>query len=293
MVEGAPAMLRVPQPAAEAADWPVTAQVSSLMAAPDWQTIDLVSDLHLDPAHPRTARAFFDYVTRTTADAVLILGDLFEAWVGDDMRHQAFEAQCVEALRQASERRWLGIMVGNRDFLMGAALMSASGAHALPDPFVLTAFGQRHLITHGDAWCLDDAPYLAFRKQVRQSNWQRAFLAQGLDARLATARQMRQASEARKAESTAPETWADVDPARAVAWLHAAEASQLIHGHTHRPGRSRLDDARLGLPSPLFREVLSDWDLDDTRAPRAEVLRLNARGVHRLQPATATATKGE
>ena len=219
MGEGTPALLRVPQPAADAADWPIAAEAATLVAPSSWRAIDLVSDLHLEPSHPKTAQAFFDYLAQTRADAVLLLGDVFEAWVGDDMRQQAFEARCVEALRQASQRCWLGIMVGNRDFLMGPELMAACGAHALPDPLILTAFGQRHLITHGDAWCLEDTSYLAFRAQVRHTGWQHAFLSRPLSERLETARQMRAASEARKSASPSPETWADMDANRALAWL--------------------------------------------------------------------------
>lgn len=286
MGRGTPATVRVPQPAADAADWPIAAELASLEAPAAWQAIDLVSDLHLDPSHPKTAQAFLDYLTHTRADAVLLLGDIFEAWVGDDMRHQRFEAHCTEALRQAAQRRWLGIMVGNRDFLMGAEFMAACGAQALPDPLVLCAHGQRHLITHGDAWCLEDGPYLAFRAQVRQTPWQQAFLSQPLSKRLETARQMRAASEARKAATSAtPETWADVDAARAIAWLQAARTGSLIHGHTHRPGWSALGQAPDG--SVLGRQVLSDWELDHTPTPRAEVLRLSPSGVKRLTPAEA------
>ncbi|NBD19882.1 UDP-2,3-diacylglucosamine diphosphatase [Aquabacterium fontiphilum] len=287
MDDRAPAVvLRVPQPVASADDWPPQAPCARLIAPAHWQAIDCISDLHLDPRHPRTLAALSHYLAHTPADAVLVLGDLFEAWVGDDMRQQPFEARCVDALSMIAQRAWVGILVGNRDFLMGEGLMNACGAQALPDPFVLEAFGARRLLTHGDAWCLDDAPYLAFRQQVRQPAWQQAFLGQPLDARLATARQMREASEARKAEHQGDATqWADVTPSRAVAWLQHAGCTELVHGHTHKPGRSALD-------AHHAREVLSDWDLDDTRAPRAEVLRLTARGVQRLGLMDACASEG-
>lgn len=289
MSTGTPAPLRVPHPVADAGQWPITTHCAELTAPAQWQTIELISDLHLDPSHPQTAQSFLRYADTTCADAVLILGDLFEAWVGDDMRHQAFEAEMVGALRRLGQRCWLGIMVGNRDFLMGQELMADCHAHALPDPLVLNAFGLRRLITHGDAWCLDDQPYLAFRQQVRQPAWQTAFLQQPLEQRLATARHMRQASEARKREQNSPAEWADVDPARALAWLQATECQELIHGHTHRPGRSPLrpaHDRTSSSSTTAHREVLSDWDADQAASPRAEVLRLSPAGLTRLTPTT-------
>lgn len=294
MTTGTPAPLRVPCPVADAGQWPIADHCAELTAPAHWQTIELISDLHLDPSHPQTAQAFVRYAAATRADAVLILGDLFEAWVGDDMRCQPFEAEMVAALRQLGQRCWLGIMVGNRDFLMGPELMAACHAHALPDPMVLNAFGLRRLITHGDAWCLDDQPYLAFRQQVRQAGWQNAFLQQPLEQRLATARHMRQASEARKREQSSPTEWADVDAGRALAWLAATHCQELIHGHTHRPGRSPLHDADATKAHTVrpgrYREVLSDWDVDAEHTPRAEVVRLSAEGLTRLPPLQAGQT---
>ena len=194
-----------------------------------------------------------------------MLGDIFEAWVGDDMRHQRFEAHCTEALRQAAQRRWLGIMVGNRDFLLGADMLSDCGAHPLHDPTVLKAWGQSALLIHGDELCLADTAYLRFRAQVRQVAWQSAFLSAPLDARLDQARQMRAASQAHQQAQT-PTEWADVDETVAGEWMQAAHATILIHGHTHRPQSHPF--GRAG----GIRHVLSDWDLDHGH-PRAEVLR--------------------
>ena len=241
-----------------------------------WQSIDFISDLHLDESRPQTLAAWQRYMSCTTADAVLILGDLFELWVGDDMRHQPFEALCTQTLTQAGQRLWLGLMMGNRDFLLAQDMAQACHAHALDDPFVLKAFGQRHLLTHGDAWCLTDTDYLAFRKMVRNSDWQHQFLSASLTQRLDTARHIRVQSEARKQVSTL-EVWADVDPDTAAQCLQAHESLSLIHGHTHRPASQTfaLVDA--------MRHVLSDWELDDAFAPhRAEVLRLSATGFRRL-----------
>src|SRR5690606_6723402 len=135
----------------------------ALQAPPSWRCIDFISDLHLHAGLPRTAHAFFNHLRHSRADAVFILGDLFEAWVGDDMRHEPFEAQCTAELAAAGKRLYLGLMVGNRDFLLGLDMAQACHAHLLPDPTVLEAFGQRTLLVHGDELCLADETYLRFR----------------------------------------------------------------------------------------------------------------------------------
>lgn len=245
-----------------------------LHAPPSWRCIDFISDLHLHEGLPHTTEALSRYLDTTPADAVLILGDLFEAWVGDDMRHEPHEARCVSMLRQASDRLWVGIMVGNRDFLLGPSLLIEAGAHALPDPTVLQAFGRRALLIHGDELCLSDTSYLAFRAQVRQAAWQRHFLSAPLAARLQQARQMREASQAHQQAGTAQEGYADVDPAAAEDWMQAAGCDLLIHGHTHRPASEPFGFG--------MRHVLSDWDLDHG-SNRAEVLRWQPDGFTRIQ----------
>jgi UDP-2,3-diacylglucosamine hydrolase len=244
-------------------------------AAPaHWRAIDFISDLHLCEALPRTFDAWARHLSHTPADAVFILGDLFEVWVGDDAMGRAFESHCVDVLADAASRVQLAFMVGNRDFLVGGALLRASGMMALPDPTLLTAWGQPLLLTHGDALCLDDLPYQAFRREVRSSAWQAAFLARPLAERLQIAAQLRRASDERRRFDG--DAMADIDGAEAVRWLHAMGAAEMVHGHTHRPGSSAL--------GPGFkRHVLSDWDLD--QGQRAEVLRLTRLGFERLPPA--------
>lgn len=245
-----------------------------LDAPPSWRCIDFISDLHLHEDLPHTTAAFAAYLRSTPADAVLILGDLFEAWVGDDMGQQPYEQSCVSMLREVGQRCHLGIMVGNRDFLLGADMLAACAAHPLHDPTVLQAWGQRALLMHGDELCLADTDYLRFRAQVRQSAWQSTFLAAPLSARLDQARQMRAASQAHQQAQT-PSEWVDVDQATAAAWMEASDASLLIHGHTHRP-----QSQPFGRPDGM-RHVLSDWDLDHG-IPRAEVLRWQASGFERI-----------
>jgi UDP-2,3-diacylglucosamine hydrolase len=244
-------------------------------APPHWRAIDFVSDLHLAPELPRTAAAFLRYLAGSRADAVCLLGDVFEAWVGDDCRHQPFEHDLVAGLAAASALRPLYFMAGNRDFLVGADLCADAGMTALPDPTCLQAWGQRWLLCHGDAQCLSDTRYQAFRTQVRSDAWQRAFLARPLQDRVEAARAMRRESRMQRATV---ETLGDLDAAACRVLLRQAGASVLLHGHTHRP-------AEHDLGAGLCRVVLSDWDLDDDVAPRAEVLRLHADGqMQRLSP---------
>lgn len=236
--------------------------------------VDIASDLHLSPELPRTCAAFFSWLQHSPADALIILGDLFEAWVGDDGLTARFEAECAQALRDAAQRRPVAIMRGNRDFLLGPAFFSDTGCTELSDPCVATGLGTQVLLSHGDALCLADVDYQAFRAQVRTPAWQQAFLAQPLDQRLQLAAQMRAESRRRQAQ-LAPESYADPDPALCAQWLQAAQCNVLIHGHTHRPGRS-VD------PAGWERIVLSDWDLD--HAQRCEVLAWTAAGFERLDP---------
>ena len=157
-------------------------------------------------------------------------GDLFETWIGDDARHEGFEAEVTAALREAAGRMRLAFMAGNRDFLIGADFLSDTGIEHLADPTILVAFGQRTLLTHGDAWCIDDLPYQQFRRQVRHPAWQAQVLARPLAERRLLARSMRSESERRGAEHVGD--WADVDRATALAQMTAADTPTLVHGHT-------------------------------------------------------------
>ncbi|MEO8155380.1 MAG: UDP-2,3-diacylglucosamine diphosphatase [Rhizobacter sp.] len=243
-------------------------------AAPGWRCIDFISDLHLAADTPRTFDAWANYLRNTPADAVFILGDLFEVWVGDDARFDGFDARCAEVLTEVARQRSISFMVGNRDFLVGAEMLKDCGVSALPDPCALNAFGHRVLLTHGDALCLADTEYQKFRAMVRSADWQAEFLAKPLEDRRRFARDVRSQSEMRKQSHLSPADWADIDPTTAVDWLHRANTQTLIHGHTHRPATEPLG-------AGCIRHVLSDWDLD--REPyRAEVLRLSAAGLKRL-----------
>jgi UDP-2,3-diacylglucosamine hydrolase len=244
-----------------------------------WRAVDFISDLHLAAGLPRTAAALADYLQRTGADAVLILGDLFEFWPGDDAAQLPFERHCLERLAAAARQRFVGLMVGNRDFLIRPALLETLGLHPLADPTVLAGFGQRILLTHGDALCLDDRAYQQFRRWARDPGTQAEFLARPLAERIALAAKVRHASEASRGAEPPPGGWGDIHAGAALDALREAGADRLVHGHTHRPGDDRLAPG-------IERHVLSDWDLDAAPA-RAGVLRLSAAGLQRLAVADA------
>jgi len=256
----------------------VPASIEQYEADPRWQAIDLLSDVHLRADMPRTFDAWARHLLETPADAVLILGDLFELWVGDDSRHEGFERECVDVMRAASTRRALAFMPGNRDFLIGADMLEHCGMRGLADPTVLSAWDQRILLTHGDALCIADHAYQRFRAQVRDPAWQQRFLEQPLASRQAQARAMREASEAHQS-GMSPDLSTDVDKAAASDWLRAAGTSLMIHGHTHRPGLHAL-------PGNATRHVMGDWDFDGP-TPRARALRLTPEGLHTLDIAAA------
>jgi len=243
-----------------------------LQAPGTWRTIDFISDLHLQAAEPETFDAWRRYMSETPADAVFILGDLFEVWVGDEMAQEpGFTADCAAVLQATAGRAALFFMHGNRDFLVGDGFLRACRTTPLADPTVLGFAGRRWLLTHGDALCLADTEYMKFREQVRDPAWQREFLSRPLAQRQAIARELREQSEARKRSGV---EYPDVDSAATRAWLEAADAQVLIHGHTHRPADHALEAARQ-------RTVLSDWDARAEPA-RQEVLRLTRAGLQRI-----------
>ncbi len=255
-----------------------------IQAPAAWQRIDFISDLHLEAGEPATFAAWAQHMAHTPADALFILGDLFEVWVGDD-NTDTFALECQQVLSLTAQRIPVYFMCGNRDFLVGAALLNATGIQGLDDPTVLDLGVQiendaplRLVLSHGDALCLDDHDYLAFRAQVRDPAWQSNFLAQPLHTRQSYAREVRTQSEARKQNQT---DYADVDQTATLALLDEARAHVLIHGHTHQPAEHVLS-------AHQQRWVLSDWDAQ-AQPPRLQVLswlRPNAqsptRGLCRL-----------
>ncbi|MCC8394445.1 UDP-2,3-diacylglucosamine diphosphatase [Paraburkholderia sp. MMS20-SJTR3] len=233
-----------------------------------------LSDLHLSDAIPHTVAAFehFVRVTAEAADSVFILGDLFEYWVGDDMLGEPFVARITALLHTLSERGIaLYIMHGNRDFLLGRRFMKAAGAIWLPDPFVITAFGTRVALAHGDALCTADRGYQLFRKFARNPFVQLLFLAWPFRWRRRLAEKMRANSEHGRVRPMSIKY--DVTAKGVAALFRKSKAATIIHGHTHLPARHREPGGT--------RWVLPDWDLD--HGPRrGGYLKIDADGIRAL-----------
>lgn len=215
-----------------------------------------ISDLHLDPQRPQAVALFRRFMADVApgAAALFVLGDFFEAWVGDDDASSPFNAGIVADLAALAAR---GVAVyflpGNRDFLAGPDFARAAGLRLLPDPVRVDLFGTPTLLSHGDLLCTDDTAYQAFRAQVRDPDWQRDFLARPLAERHAIARALRERSEQAKTGKQAQIM--DVNPDAVARHARAADAARIIHGHTHRPARHRQALA----DRPLERWVLPDW----------------------------------
>ncbi|UTW12995.1 UDP-2,3-diacylglucosamine diphosphatase [Marinobacterium rhizophilum] len=219
-------------------------------------TLLFVADLHLRPERPDLSRAFLEFLQQDApgCDALYLLGDIFEAWIGDDAPMPGLDAIYAELAALSARGTALYFQHGNRDFLVGQAFLDTLGARPLPDQQLIDVPGGQALLMHGDQLCTDDTEYQAFRSQVRDPAWQQQFLSQSVDERLAIARQLRAASKARGAEKSADIM--DVNPAAVSAALSAAGVDLLIHGHTHRPA---IHDNQISQGSGT-RIVLGDWD---------------------------------
>ena len=251
---------------------------AQVVDASAWAKVDFISDLHLQAEDPVTAQAFFDYLSLTQAQAIFILGDLFEVWIGDDvlkLESAQFEHQCIEHLAQKAQHCFIFFLPGNRDFLVSDAFFEASGVQALKDPCVLKTLNQRFLLTHGDELCLADHEYQNFRSLVRSPQWIGDFLSQPLEQRAQSARAMRAKSQEVQAQiKLKDEAFPDLDRERCLEWLAKQNCHCLIHGHTHQPREHQLDNSHQ-------RVVLSDWDAQASPA-RTQVLRLEGEILQRL-----------
>jgi UDP-2,3-diacylglucosamine hydrolase len=196
-----------------------------------------ISDLHLDPSRPAIVAQFERFLTGEApgADALYILGDLFEYWVGDDGLALPFPRRMAERLHAASAQVPISFMHGNRDFLAAGRFSRETGAALIDDPTEIDLYGQRTLLMHGDTLCTDDVRYQAFRAQVRDPAWQQATLARPIEERLVLANRMRIESEGTK--QATPMDIMDVSPQAVERAFADSGCDLLIHGHTHRPGR--------------------------------------------------------
>jgi len=200
-----------------------------------------VSDVHLDAASPEAAEQFLAFLRTEAAraEALYILGDLFEAWVGDDDREPGNERVC-RALRELTASGVACFTLhGNRDFLLGAGFSERSGCRLLADPVIAELDGERVLLTHGDALCTDDHAYQELRSIVRDPIWQRRFLSLPRAHRELLSHEARAGSR-RHTARTVPQIM-DVNAAAVTAAFRATHVRRMIHGHTHRPGVHELE----------------------------------------------------
>jgi UDP-2,3-diacylglucosamine hydrolase len=215
-----------------------------------------ISDLHLDPSRPEIITLFERFIAEeaVNADALYILGDLFEAWIGDDAEDETGQ-RFIDAMRPLREaRRPCFYMHGNRDFLLGERFAKEAGMTLLPDPSVINLYGAPTLLMHGDTLCTDDLAYQKFRKLSRSPQWQRQFLSQSVEQRRAFANQARQESQ-RHTGNTANAMIMDVNQYAVEAAMKSAGVLRLIHGHTHRPATHQSSCHG----RHIERVVLGDW----------------------------------
>ena len=214
-----------------------------------------ISDTHLCPTRPAINQVFFDFLRgpAAQAQALYILGDLFEYWAGDD-DDDPFNASVLMGLLELADRGVaLYLMHGNRDFLIGKRFVSACRAKLLPDATMVDLYGTPTLLMHGDTLCTDDVRYLEFRAKVRSPEWQQQFLAQTLAQRKQVIADLRRENAAEKKLKT--EDIMDATAAGIEAALRAHAYPRLIHGHTHRPAlHQHLVDG-----NKCERWVLADW----------------------------------
>jgi UDP-2,3-diacylglucosamine hydrolase len=214
-----------------------------------------IADLHLHPSRPQITRAFFEFLQNRTINiqALYILGDFFDAWIGDD--EDAPLAQEVASQLYALSQKKIAIylMHGNRDFLLGNSYAQRAGAQLINEGTVIDLYGCPTLLLHGDNLCTQDQDYMAFRQQVRSPEWQAQILAQPLASRRALAAQLREQSQA--INSMKAENIMDVTPDEVIRVMRQAGVTRLIHGHTHRPARHILQIDN----QSAERIVLGDW----------------------------------
>ncbi|MDA8362429.1 MAG: UDP-2,3-diacylglucosamine diphosphatase [Gammaproteobacteria bacterium] len=215
-----------------------------------------ISDLHLSAERPAIAELFLRFLRERAvhADALYILGDLFEYWIGDDAAKLSGYLPVMDGLRAlAGTGTPVYLMHGNRDFLLDGRFEQATGTRLLPDPSIIDLYGQAVLLMHGDTLCTDDVEYQTFRATVRNPAWIGRFVAKGLAERQAIVRSLRESSKAATAAKK-PEIM-DVNQGAVEAAMTTHCVRRLIHGHTHRPG---LHEFQLG-GEKAYRTVLGDW----------------------------------
>jgi len=233
-----------------------------------------VSDLHLSHDTPKIAQNFLALLheQKSQIEALYILGDLFEYWLGDDGITPA-HSPIIGAIKAISDAEIpVYFMHGNRDFLIGETFANQCGAHILPENTVIQLYGEPVLLTHGDLLCTDDTEYMAFREQVRNPAWQTHFLSLPMDQRIEMAKQARDVSQHSTKEKSMEIM--DANLASVKNTMNSHSVNKMIHGHTHRPA---IHDFKLG-DNQAHRIVLGDWK------EKASFLTVSKTGYHLSDP---------
>ncbi|HEY7883381.1 MAG TPA: UDP-2,3-diacylglucosamine diphosphatase [Cellvibrionaceae bacterium] len=214
-----------------------------------------ISDLHLHPSRPEATAGFYRFLQEQarTADALYILGDFFDSWIGDD-DDEPLGIEVAEHLHALSKTGVaIFLMHGNRDFLLGEDFARRAGVTLIADPVVININGRQALLLHGDSLCTRDSAYMAMREQFRNRAWQAQILAQPLAVRRALAEQLRQQSKTMN--SMKADDIMDVTPEAVVQMLEQHQVDLMIHGHTHRPETHEITAGG----KSCQRIVLGDW----------------------------------
>ena len=234
---------------------------------------------------PLTAQCFFDFCEKEApkVEAIFILGDLFEYWVGDDTSSSSpFQQEVLRALANLSAKTKTYYVHGNRDFLIGSSFLKKTGMTLLVDPSLIEIAGEKYVVCHGDSLCTADVGYQAFRSFVRKPWIQKLFLKMPLNWRRSIANHLRsnshsQYQRAANKSSTLNNMRTDVTSEACATLMKDWSMDKLIHGHTHLPAHHREQSGE----QTWQRWVLSDWDLDhpESTVPRASTLSINSQGV--------------
>ena len=233
-----------------------------------------ISDLHLDPSKPHLFGLFQTFVRSVppSLDALYILGDLFEYWIGDDVLDSPLSAYITPTVKLLSDLSSKGVPVyfihGNRDFLMGQRFADDAGVQLLDEEHIVDLYGQRVLLMHGDQLCTDDTAYQQFRSMARSPQWQADILSLSIPDRIAKANEIREESAHSALQKT--HEIMDVNTQAVLEVVAKHDVNMLIHGHTHRPAIHSLNLAG----QPATRIVLGDW----CQSP--SVLRLGSNRLH-------------
>lgn len=217
-----------------------------------------ISDLHLDPSRPAVSRAFFQFLKSEVinADALYILGDFFEVWIGDDDDSELAQS-VISSLRDLTASGIpIFLMHGNRDFLIGTQFLGQSGCQLLEDPTVIDLYGQAILLMHGDTLCTEDLAYIKFRAECRSELWQSDLLSRPLAERRRLAIQMR--ADSKEANSNKASAIMDVSQHEVLRVMQSNQVTRMIHGHTHRPAVHEFNLLETD-DSTGTRIVLGDW----------------------------------